>query len=392
MSGGNQKRVVILGGGAGGYVAAKKLAAIARESGENIKVTLVTDSEWHYFHPLYIDVAFHGLNPEATRGPIKGLERFGVEVIIDPAVRIDAANRVVQTKSGSKISYDYLIVSLGVKYGWDAYPGLAKYGYHNYTVDGALELRKALQSFRGGRIVILEPESPVRCGMYPYEAATLLAEIYRSRGVKVEVVLMTTSRKPLAGLGPDISRVWAERLEMAGVEHVAHNGLSEVDGEKRVVRAGNVEEKYDLLIKIPPSRLPDVLAASEGFQCKKDPRWARVRGPDFRHPDYDDVYLVGEHSMPLVGLPTAGIPVHHAAEYAAEKVAADILGSYAVQEIRAMIPCVGYFGLSGFAGYCETRFNKDKGVYELSCYTLARNPLIRVIKESFYKSWVASLR
>jgi sulfide:quinone oxidoreductase len=53
---GNERRVVILGGGAGGYVAAKKLAAIAKESKANIKVTLITDTEWHYFHPLYVDV------------------------------------------------------------------------------------------------------------------------------------------------------------------------------------------------------------------------------------------------------------------------------------------------------------------------------------------------
>jgi sulfide:quinone oxidoreductase len=392
VGGEREKRVVVLGGGAGGFVASKKLAALARESKANVKITLITDSEWHYFHPLYVDVAFNGLDPEATRGPITGLSRFGVEVLVDPAVKIDAANRTVLTKSGKKIQYDYLIVSLGVKYGWDAYPGLNRYGYHNYTVEGALELRKALQSFRGGRIVILVPEWPVRCGMYPYEISTMIAEAFKARGIKSEVVLMDLSKEPLGGLGPDVSRVWKERLELAGVEHVVHNGLTEVDGEKRVVRAGNVEEKYDLLIKVPPSRLPDVLAASEGFQCQKDTRWARVRGPDFRHPDYDDIYMVGEHSMPLVGMPTAGIPVHHAAEFAAEKVMADIIGSYTPQLVRAMIPCVGYFGLDGYAGYCESRFNSEKGKYELSCYTISRSPLVRLVKESFYKAWVASLR
>ena len=123
-------------------------------------------------------------------------------------------------------------------------------------------------------------------------------------------------------LGPDVSETWRARMEELGVEIVRHNGLQEVGGRRRVVRAGNVEEKYDLLIKVPPSRLPEPLAKSEGFQLKGDPRWAPADPKTFRHPGYDDVFLVGEHSMPSVGLPTAGIPVHFAADYAPSRYSA----------------------------------------------------------------------
>ncbi len=386
------RRVLILGGGTGGYMAARRLAEEARRHGELFQVTLVTDNPWHEFQPLYADVAFGTAVPDEVRAPIENLRALGAEVIVERVVRIDAANRVVETERGSRLGYDYLIVSLGVRYGWEAYPGLDRYGVHNYTLDGALEMAKALSSFRGGRVVILVPEAPHRCGMYPYEAATQLAEAFRNRGVKAEIVVMGLEERPMTPLGPDISRVWKEKLEEAGVEMVKHGGLVEVDGRRRVVRGNNAEEKYDLLIKVPPSRLPEPLAKSEGFQLKGDERWAPTDPRTFRHPSYDDIFMVGEHSMPAAGLPTAGIPVHFAAEYAAEQILGEVMGGYPVKGYVKTMTCVGYFGAGGFAGTCEIKYDEGLGKRRMTCYTVSTSPIIRLMKEAFYKAWVAALK
>ncbi len=386
------KKILILGGGAGGVAAAKKLGDLLRKHKDlGLEVTLITDQPWHDFPPLYADVAFGTAVPEEVRAPIQGLEKFGVRVVIDPVKKIDAAKRTVMTEKG-KYNYDYLIVSLGVKYGWDAYPGLAEAGVHNYTLEGALEMAKALAAFKGGKIVILVPEKPHRCGMYPYEAATQLAETFKKIGRKAEITLVGVEPKPLAGLGPDISRVWQEKFEELGIELVQHNGLQEVDPSRNIIRAGNVEERYDLLIKVPPSRLPDPLAESDGFQWKQDPRWAPVRARTFRHPDYDDVFLVGEHSMPPAGLPAAGVPIHYAAEYVVDIIMNDLDAGYPVMGYYTMMDCVGYFATGGFAAGCETYFDESTDKWKFVCYTLMRSPIIRLMKEAFYKSWIASLK
>ncbi len=386
-------RILVLGGGTGGLVAARRIAEGLRGRGVEAEVTLITDSEWHEFQPLYADVAFGTATPEEVRAPIASLERLGVRVRIEKVTRIDAGNRTVETERG-RYQYDYLVVSLGVRYGWDAYPGLDRYGVHNYTLEGALEMAKALRSFRGGRVVILVPEVPHRCGMYPYEAATQIAEAMRNRGLKGEVILMGREDRPMTPLGPDVSETWRARLEELGVEIVKHDGLQEVDGRRRVVRAGNVEEKYDLLIKVPPSRLPEPLARSEGFQLKGDPRWAPADPRTFRHPSYDDVFMVGEHSMPAVGLPTAGIPVHFAADYASEQIIGEVLGvGFPTTGYARTMTCVGYFGASrGYAGTCEVTFDERAGRRRLVCYTVSTSPIIRLLKEAFYKAWIASLK
>ena len=384
------KKVLILGGGTGGYIASKTLAEKVRKLGLDMEITLVTKSQWHEFQPLYADVAFGTAVPDEVRAPIKNMERHGVKVLIDEVKRIDAGNRLIETSKSGKLDYDYLIVSLGVDYHWNKYPGLDKYGYHNYTLDGALELGKALAKFKGGRLVILQPETPHRCGMYPYEAATQLAETFKKRGTRAEVVLVTPEQKPLGGLGSDISRVWKEKMEEVGVQMVTHKGLEEVRENEVVVKGG--EERYDLLIKVPPSKLPLPLERSEGFKLSSDPRWAPARGKDFRHPQYDDVFMVGEHSMPPAGLPTAGIPVHFAADFAVEQIMSEVTGGYPIMGYVDTMTCVGYYGTKGFAGTCEIWYDEKEGKRKFVCYTVSTSPIIRLMKEAFYKAWVAALK
>ncbi len=391
---GSRKKVVILGGGVGGYISLKRLARRAAESGLGLDITLVSESPHHDFQPLYADIALNLTQPEKVRAPVKNFAKLGARVVIDRATQIDASNRRVKLEKEGELEYDYLVVSVGTRYGWDAYPGLAEAGVHNYTLEGALEMRRELAKFRGGDIVVLVPEVPHRCGMYPYEVATFLAETLRSRGVEHSVTLVSPGDKPLGPLGPDISQAWSDKMEELGVEFVGIGAktLEEVDPEKKMVKAGSYEGRYDLLIKVPPSRLPSVLEASEGFVWKQDPRFAPTRGDTFRHPEYDDVFMTGEHSMPPAGLVTAGIPVHYASEVAADNLVADILGVGEVVDPCGMMPCVGYFGTSGFAGYCNSPYDESQGKRVLKCFTIARSPLVKFFKQAFYHAWIEAIK
>lgn len=388
------KKIVLLGGGVGGYIALKRLAKRARESGTRLDITLVSAQPHHDFQPLYADIALNLTTPDRVRAPVKNFEKYGARIIIDKALQIDAGNRRVKLVNQGELDYDYLLVAVGTRYDWNAYPGLAEAGVHNYTLDAAMEMREHLARFKGGDIIVLVPEIPHRCGMYPYEVATFLAETLSARGVKHSVTLVTPGDRPLGPLGPDISLAWAERMKELGVEFVplGPKKLDEIDPEKRMVRAGGFEGKYDLLIKVPPSRLPEVLENSEGFTWKMDPRFAPTRGKDFRHPEYDDVYLTGEHSMPPAGLVTAGIPVHYASEIAADNIMADMLGVSEVSDPCGMMPCVGYFGTSGFAGYCSARYDDSQGKRVLKCFTIARSPLVKFFKQAFYHAWIDAIK
>ena len=390
------KKVLVLGGGVAGFVASTYLKERGEEFGVDFDVTLVTASEWFYMPPLWMDIALEGLPVERTRAPIRGLEKYGVRVVVDPAVSIDPANRLVFTERGNKFEYDYLVVGLGVRNGWEAYPGLAENGYHNYDPESAQRLHEALKAFKRGKITILAPEMPFRCGIYPVEMATVLAYRYSvipDADVEVNLVIPKSPQgmTPINGLGPDIEKLWMKYINRYGVKVHVHSGLERVDGNRKVVVTKEGEIPYDLLIKVPPPRLPAVLDNDE-FRFDRDPRFAVARAPDLRHPKYDDIYLPGEHSLAPVGLGLAGVFVHNAAVVTAQAILADAAGvGFRVK--YPSVTCVAYVADAGWIGMCEVDYDSAQGMYRWNkCYAGFESPLLKMVKRGFYYSWLSRMR
>lgn len=385
--------ILILGGGPAGVIAALSLAEAKKKHGLNYNVTLVSRDEWHYMPPLWIDVALEGLPVDATRAPIRGLEKYGVKVLVEEAAKIEPEERKVTLKGGDTLSYSHLIVALGLRNGWEAYPGLAEAGSHNYSPQGAVEMNGALKGFRGGRMVILVPELPFRCGIYPMEVATLLGYRFHVKGVKAEITLLSPKMPGgldiTWGLGPDIKRLWDKYFNRYGVKVKTHDGLEKVDPEKKVVVTKEYEEPYDFLIKVPPPRPPKVLE-NPAFLWERDKRFVKARPRDFKHPEYDDIILTGEHSMPPTGLSTAGVFVHAATSKAVQLLLDELYGVGEVHE-HPPVACVAYSGDKGFMGVCEVAF--DGNTYSWSnCYNVAESSLIKFVKRAFYQAWLDRLR
>jgi len=379
-------RVLILGGGTAGLVAGRYLTAEAKRIGIDVDVTMVTASERHYMPPLFMEVALGSAAPHETWAPIKNAEKvYGFKVDIDRVTEIDLANRRVETESGKVYEYDYLVLGLGVEYVWDKYRGLNEYGYHNFTLEGALELHKALSQFKEGKIVIYTPEGPHRCGIYPYEMSLNLRMYFEHRGIEnVEITVIHPDKRPGIGLGPDLVKFFEGEMEKANVKFLHNEGHVEITPSKVITK--NAEVDYDLLIKVPPIKIPKIM---EFMADEKDPRWAKVVGPDFRYPDYDEVYIVSEASMPPLGLLTAGVPLHNASIVASTSILHRIHGGYPVAEYAPTM-CVGHGYNTGFSGNCEYEWKGSK--YKRQCYLLFKSPLVRLMKDSFYRGWLDSLR
>lgn len=386
------KRIVIAGGGIGGYVAAKRIVDGIKQSGADAEVTVINKDPYHFMPPLFFDVALGYATSDDTRAPIQNMEKYGIKAAVDEIQSIDAANRTIVGARG-KYQYDYLVVALGIDYGWSAYPGLDKDGVHNYDLDGAIKMKEALNQVKDGQnITILIPELPFRCGIYPYEAATALSAFFRARNKKVSIRLIDPMPAPIAPLGPSISRFLADQLEQYGVEYVPNSKLREVDPSKKEVITASGEFKYDLLVKVPPPRLPKALANSgEDFVFKQDPRWAPAL-PNARHPKYDDIYMVSEHSLPPMGIGLAGVFVESVAITAATNIVSDLIGGFGPSFVPSPVSCVGYAGDKGWAGTCELPFDPNKGTYAFKCYFTGVYSIGRLLKQSFYHGWIDGLK
>ncbi len=384
------KKVVVVGGGTGGLVAARVLQTESNRMGQSLEVTLVTASERHYMPPLWSEVALGTASVDETWVPIKNAERvYGFKVLVDPVKTFDLKGRKVTTEGGTTLDYDFLVIALGTAYGWSDYPGLDQYGFHNYSPEGALELKEALFEFKGKKIVFLVPELPFRCGIYPLEMALNLRAYFEIRGQHPEITVLYPANAVRMALGEGLERFFLRRFKRHGIQYEpGFEKLVEVTEDRIITQKG--EYAYDLLIKSPPSRLPKVLAEN-GLAHPGDPRFSVVTGPRFQHPEYPEVYLVGEHAMPPVGLLTAGVPVHNAAVVAAGSILHDAFGGYMIPSYAPTL-CFGHSYESGFMGNCEYWWIPEEGKWGHACYTVATGPTIRMVKDAFYRAWLDALR
>lgn len=389
------KKILILGGGVGGVVVAKRLAERLRGGRVDVEITLIDDKDYYLLPPLLVNIALGDVEPKQAQLPFSLLEKRGVKFVKAKVTKIDPDNRVVETDQGGKFNYDYLLASLGgVENDFVSYN--LGVGYHNYTLDGALKLKEALRSFTGGRVVLVAPEPIYRCGVYPFEFACQLDTLFRKRGIRdrTSITLLYPFNKPLEPLGPEAVKISEEIGAKKGVECVGgvKPPITIDDKEKVVVLSNGEKYKYDLLIVTPPARLPKPFEGTPLVAETPTGKWTAINVYTGRSLKYDDVYLPGEHSMPYVGLPTAGVPVHFTALASASAIAGELLGQPVdPAQINAMT-CALDYGDVGMMFNCDIKLDlsSNKAAWTGSCYSILTSPLGRLIKDLFYKTWLAT--
>jgi len=103
------KKVLVLGGGFAGVEA----AIFLRKQG--VDVTLVSDRDYFYIYPISIWIPTGDTTREDVSVPLNQLAfKHGFELIVDPVMQLNAAEKKVTLQSGRILdTFDYLVVALG---------------------------------------------------------------------------------------------------------------------------------------------------------------------------------------------------------------------------------------------------------------------------------------
>jgi sulfide:quinone oxidoreductase len=325
------KTILVLGGGIGGIVSAN---AIRRQLPAIHRVVLVEKNSQHAFSPSFLWLMTGDRRPEQIRRPLADLLRRGVELQHAEVTGIEPAQRQVRT-SISEIAYDYLVVALGADLDFEAIPGLARAAHSYFTFDGALRLRDALNTFRGGRIAVVVSSLPYKCPAAPHEGAMLIADFFRRNGLsaKVDIHLFTPEPQPMPVAGPQVGEAVRGMLQAKNIEFHPLHKLRAVEPEAREMTFENGSRfGYDLLVAIPPHRATKVVVEAG---LTNQTGWIPVEPATLRT-THEDVYAIGDATaIPIPGrwkpevplmLPKAGVFAHAQAEVVAERIVAAITG------------------------------------------------------------------
>ncbi len=319
------KRILILGGGVGGTLTANLLARKLRRrirAGE-LTITVVDQTGQHVYQPGFMYIAMGGERADKLQRPERGLLDPRVTLVVGEVESVDPTTRTVNLVDGLPLSYDYLVLATGSRIVPEAIAQFDTEAQHFYTAEAALELRKALDAFMGGRIVIGIAGMPYKCPPAPLEVAFLIEAELRQRGLREKTELHFCSPIGRAFTIESVSEMATPILEAKGIELHTFFNVETIDADRHVVQSLEGEElPYELLILVPPHKgqqylMDSGLAPAPGGWLPTDRATLQVGGRP-------DIYALGDATdLPLS---KAGSTAHFEAPVVTERIVAAIEG------------------------------------------------------------------
>jgi sulfide:quinone oxidoreductase len=298
-------KIVIIGAGAGGTALANRLVSRF----EGAQITLIDPRVEHLYQPGLSLVAA-GLKP-ASYVVSKTTDWLpdGVTLIAEAAAAIDPEAKTVDTASGQKVPYDFLVVAPGLVLDHDAIEGFsldmvgqngigALYAGPQY----AAATWKAAQAYTetGGVGLFTRPATEMKCAGAPLKHTFLIEDIARTAGTrgKLDVHYMANNDS-LFGV-PIVSEKVRMLFGDRGITPEYSHVLRGLDaGAKTATFAtpeGDVTMDYDYIHVIPPQRAPEVIRQSGLSWADKwtDQGWVECDMATLRHLRYDTIWALGD--------------------------------------------------------------------------------------------------
>lgn len=323
--------VLILGGGSGGLASAGRLKELL---GDKVSVTVIDKQRYFVLGFSLLRIMTGEKSEQEVTVSKDKVSQKGIKFINTEVNMIDVKNGIVRTGQG-EFGYDYLVVALGAELAPERVPGFES-AFHMYTLEDAKKLRDALSSFRGGSIRLVVSSTPFKCPPAPYEAAMLIDDYLRRKGLrdKSDVQIFTPEPLPMPIAGPEVGNTVVSMLNEKGIGFHNNVKISIIDGSsKQIVFENGTREKYDLLIAIPPHTSPKVVRESPSL-ADATSGWIYV-DPKNMQTKHDRVYAIGD--VATIKLPS-GMMLPKAATFAfgqAEIVAFNIASSVLGTETRS---------------------------------------------------------
>lgn len=338
-------RVVIVGAGAAGTALANRL--VRRLDGAQI--TVIDPRQRHLYQPGLTLVAT-GLKPaDYVISQTTDWLPDGVTFVPEAVAAVDPENKVVETASGQKLGYDWLILAPGLILDNDAIEGFsldmvgengigALYAGPEY----AARTWQAASRFveEGGVGLFTRPGTEMKCAGAPLKHTFLIDDIATRAGNRSRMKMMyTANNNSLFGV-PIVSEKVRMLFEERGIDAAYSHVLKAVDGGRKRATFdtpdGDVELDYDYLHVIPPQRAPEFVRQSGLSWSDRwvGQGWVEVDPRTLQHRRYPNVFALGD---------VAGVPKG--------KTAASVKWQVPVVEDHLVAAIDGRAGSTVYNGY-----------------------------------------
>jgi sulfide:quinone oxidoreductase len=324
------KRILILGAGFGGLTTANVLQKNLSLSSVEHQIS-IADSKDYFVMGLVNLWILSGIRTlEDSKIALSRLEDKGISYLNGEVTAIDPVSRTVTIKGSStlRLEYDYLVIALGSEFALENVKGFLENGGSNlYDAEQVPKLREKILSLKKGRIAICITSVPYKCPPAPYEASLLINDILVKNGTRdsidIEIYTPTPIALPVAG-----AKVSEDVINLLNDNHINFHPLHKIKTvlDKEMIEFENGNKiKYDLLIAIPPHRVPEVIRNSD--LIKQGQNWINVDKFSLKT-DYQNVFAIGDVNEIKVNenmaIPKAGVFAEAQAKVVSQQIIVDI--------------------------------------------------------------------
>lgn len=308
-------RVLVLGGGFGGIATAVALRARLDTDDEVVLV----ERRPTFVMGLRKNWGLVGASTlRAGERRLATLAERGIDVVSGTigAIRPEAREADVD---GRTLSGDAMVVALGAQRDPDRIPGFREHAIDVYDEASNERGAAAIEAFEGGRLVIGIFGAPYPCPPGPYELALLLADRLQERGVPGGLFVFTPQAGSLPILGDTGCAAFDGRLAAAGITFRPKTLATAIEAGAVITTETRIP--FDLLLGVPPHRVPPVVVAAG---LAEPGGWVRVDAATLET-RFPAVYAIGDvTAIPLANgtpLPKAGVFAHGEGEVVAARIA-----------------------------------------------------------------------
>jgi sulfide:quinone oxidoreductase len=332
------KRIVIIGAGSGGTMTANLLA-----KGLRIKIlhgeaslTLVGKGPDNFFEPGNLDIAFKGKDPRGVSKKESSLLRREVRFVPTPAARIELEERMVTLEGGASLPYDFLVIATGAVPVPESMPGLSEASLNFHTSPGdAAKIWAALKSFKRGRVVVAITGVPYKCPPSPNEAAFMVDEYFRKKGLRKDVEIKFLTPYPRPYPAENVSEVVQRLFEERGIETVPFFSADHVDPvAKKIYSMEGEGVDFGLLIAVPPHLGAEVVRASH---IGDNDGWIPADKHTMVMKGHPGVYVLGDAAD--IPISKSGVVAHLQSKVVAKNIVSEVEGSSKILEYNGRINC-----------------------------------------------------
>ena len=361
-------KIIVLGAGIGGMTTAYELrAALGREHG----VTVVGDGPKFSFTPSNPWVGVGWRKPSDVvleAGPY--LTRKNIEFVDEPAQAIRAADKVLVTRSGKELAYDYLVITTGPKLAFDEVEGLGpgKHSHSICTTPHAEDAWKAYQEFvRNPGPIVVGAAPGTSCFGPAYEFATIVDADLRKRRIRDRVPITYVTPEPyighmgLGGVGDSKGLIESEFRQRhikwicnAKVVSVSETEVvvNELDAKGQVIQEHRIPAAFKMIM--PAFKGVDAVAGVEGL-C--NPRGFVLIDKHQRNPKFPSIFSAGvcvaippvEATPVPTGAPKTGYMIESMVSAIVHNITAELAGKPADEVATWNAICLADMGDTGAA-------------------------------------------